>query len=66
MPPAILRCSIPSFLLKAVTHFNLKVGVLSFLIFWKQFTRNHRLNLQNTLQGSNGEEKKKEQILGSL
>lgn len=63
MPPANLRCSIPSFLLKAMTHFNLKVGVLSLLIFWKQFTRNHRLNLQNTLQGSNGKEKKKNKSL---
>lgn len=33
MPSAILRCSIPPFLLKDMTHFSLKVGVLSFLIF---------------------------------
>lgn len=52
VPPAILWCSIASLLLKVVTHFNLNVGVLSFLIFWKLSTRIHSLNLQNVLEGS--------------
>lgn len=63
MPPVILRCSLPSFLLMAMTHFILKVDALSFLIFWKLFTRNHRLNLQKSYRGVMGKKEKKNKSL---